>query len=53
MDGPYLGIDIGSSSSKGVIVDPAGLVLHRARVAHTMSLPQPGWAEHDAEGLVG
>ena len=51
MDGLYLGIDIGTSSSKGVLVDSAGLIIHRAQVVHAMSLPRPGWAEHDAEAV--
>src|SRR5664280_1649902 len=51
MDGLYLGIDIGTSSSKGVLVDPAGSIIHRAQVAHAISLPRPGWAEHDAEAV--
>lgn len=50
MEGLYLGIDIGTSRSKGVVVDPAGLIVHRAQVAHTMSLPRPG---HGSYLLVG
>ncbi len=45
----YLGIDIGSSSSKGVLVDQAGSVVERASVEHQVSMPRTGWAEHDAE----
>ena len=44
-----LGIDIGTGSTKGVLVDPAGVVLASATVPHSMSLPRPGWAEVDAE----
>ena len=47
----YLGIDIGSSSSKAVLVDQTGRVRDRAQVPHAMSLPKPGWAEHDAETI--
>ncbi|MBE3559778.1 MAG: FGGY-family carbohydrate kinase [Ktedonobacteraceae bacterium] len=46
-----LGIDIGTSSSKGVLVGPEGEILARAERAHELSLPQPGWAEHDAESV--
>lgn len=46
-----LGLDIGSSSSKGVLTDGAGHILARAERAHEMSLPRPGWAEHDAETI--
>ncbi len=44
-----LGIDIGTSSSKGVLVGPEGEILARAEQAHELALPRPGWAEHDAE----
>ncbi|MCP9276006.1 FGGY-family carbohydrate kinase [Mycolicibacterium arenosum] len=46
-----LGIDIGTGSTKGVLVDAAGTVLASETVAHTMDLPKPGWAEVDAEAL--
>ena len=44
-----LGIDIGTYESKGVITTPAGEVVASASVAHSLSLPRPGWVEHDAE----
>jgi xylulokinase len=49
MDALYLGIDIGSSSSKGVLVDQTGRICARAQLHHQVSRPRPGWAEHDAE----
>ncbi|RMI32363.1 FGGY-family carbohydrate kinase [Nocardia stercoris] len=45
----FLGIDLGTSSSKGVLVDEYGTVVARAERAHGVSTPRPGWAEHDAE----
>ncbi|TKT74687.1 FGGY-family carbohydrate kinase [Aquamicrobium sp. LC103] len=45
----YLGIDIGTFESKGVLADADGRVIATARRAHRMLVPQPGWAEHDAE----
>ena len=48
-DGLLLGIDIGTSSSKGVLVTPHGEILARASRAHSTSHPHPGWVEHDAE----
>ena len=45
----YLGIDIGTFETKGVLVSAEGRVLASARRAHRMRVPQPGWAEHDAE----
>jgi len=46
-----LGIDIGTSSSKGVLATPAGEVLAIAERPHELSLPRPGHAEHDAEAV--
>ncbi|GAA4532365.1 FGGY-family carbohydrate kinase [Amycolatopsis samaneae] len=49
--GLLLGVDIGTSSSKGVLVDPAGEVLARAVREHAVSTPHPGWVEHDPEDV--
>jgi xylulokinase len=45
----FLGIDIGTGSSKGVVVDHDGNVLRQARRDHLTANPRPGWFEHDAE----
>ncbi len=45
----YLGVDIGTYETKGVIVTSAGEIVAQASRAHRMQVPQPGWAEHDAE----
>jgi xylulokinase len=45
----YLGIDIGTFESKGVLVDAEGKVVASAAHPHKMLVPQPGYAEHDAE----
>lgn len=44
-----MGIDLGTSSSKGVLVTPGGQIVASSERAHELSLPFPGWAEHDAE----
>src|SRR5215217_9448317 len=44
-----LGLDIGTSSSKAVLARPDGTVVATAERPHELSLPRPGWAEHDAE----
>jgi xylulokinase len=44
-----LGIDVGTYSSKGVLVEPNGSVLKTHTVDHTMDIPHPGWAEQDAD----
>ena len=46
-----LGIDLGTGSTKGVLVDTSGVVLASETIAHSMELPRPGWAEVDAEEL--
>jgi xylulokinase len=42
----YLGIDIGTFESKGVLVDERGEIIASAAKPHKMIVPQPGWAEH-------
>lgn len=44
-----LGIDMGTGSTKGVLVDTSGVVIASATQSHSMDLPRPGWAEVDAE----
>lgn len=46
-----LGIDMGTGSTKGVLVDTTGSVLASETIPHSMSLPRPGWAEVDAESV--
>lgn len=45
----FLGLDIGTFESKGVLVDETGAIRAEARHPHKMLVPQPGWAEHRAE----
>jgi xylulokinase len=47
--GIYLGVDIGTFESKGVLVNEAGEILAQASKRHEMLVPQPGWAEHRAD----
>jgi xylulokinase len=44
-----LGVDIGTSSSKGVLVQPDGTIVATTQRPHQLALPRPGWAEHDGE----
>ena len=44
----YLGIDIGTYESKGVLVNGEGEIVASAARPHRMIVPQPGWAEHRA-----
>jgi xylulokinase len=48
MEHLLLGIDIGTSSTKGLLARPDGVVVATAQRPHALSLPRPGWAEHDA-----
>jgi xylulokinase len=45
----YLGLDVGSSSTKAVLVGADGVVVADARIEHGISRPRPGWAEQDGE----
>lgn len=48
-DGLLLGVDVGTYSSKGVLVTARGELLAHAGVEHALSMPAPGRFEHDAE----
>ncbi len=45
----YLGVDVGTYETKGVITDGQGNIVAQAARPHQMIVPQPGWAEHRAE----
>jgi xylulokinase len=49
VDELLLGLDIGTSSSKAVLAKSDGTLVDTVERAHGVSLPQPGWVEHDAE----
>ena len=42
----YLGIDIGTYETKGVLVNIRGEVISQSAKKHEMIVPQSGWAEH-------
>jgi len=45
-----LGVDIGTYSSKGVLVEAGtGEVIAEHAIEHGIEMPKPGWAEHDAD----
>lgn len=46
-----LGVDIGTSGSTGIVMDDELNVIESASVSHDVSYPNPGWAEHDPEGV--
>jgi xylulokinase len=45
----FLGLDVGTSGVKAILVAPSGDVLASATSPLTMATPQPGWAEQDPE----
>lgn len=45
-----MGIDIGTYSSKGVLVAEDGAVAAGHVIPHTIDMPRPGWVEQDADG---
>ncbi|PPS45931.1 xylulokinase [Chroococcidiopsis sp. TS-821] len=44
-----LGIDLGTSSVKALLLDTNGTVVREATCAYAVQAPQPGWAETDPE----
>ena len=46
-----IGLDIGTLSTKGVLVDQDGTLLAREVVPHNVEYPRPGWVEQDAENI--
>ena len=51
MNEVLLGVDIGTSSTKGVITHADGTVLASAQRQHETAFPRPGFVEHDPEGI--
>jgi len=45
----FMGIDTGTNSSKGIIMDETGNVLAVHTTSHSMHSPRPGYYEHDAD----
>ena len=45
----FLGLDVGTSGVKAILVAPSGEVVASATSPLSMQTPQPGWAEQDPE----
>jgi len=45
----YIGIDVGTSGTKALVMSPVGKVLSTATSEHTVSTPRPGWSQQDPE----
>jgi xylulokinase len=44
-----IGLDVGTSSVKAVVIDERGRVLTEAQREYPVSMPHPGWSEQDPE----
>jgi xylulokinase len=44
-----LGIDVGTTGAKAVLIEPGGAVLAEATTEYAMAVPRPGWAEQNPE----
>ena len=56
----YLGVDLGTSGVKVILVNESGVVLNAVTKEYELHFPHPGWAEENAadwwdmtKGLVG
>lgn len=45
----FMGIDVGTSETKGLIIDRDCRIVAQSSVKHTIEHPRPGYYEHDAE----
>ncbi len=45
----YIGIDLGTSASKLLLVDEQGRVCHTVTKEYPLSFPRPGWSEQNPE----
>jgi xylulokinase len=45
----FLGIDVGTSGTKALLMEPSGRVLATATAPHELSSPRPGWSEQDGD----
>ena len=45
----YIGIDLGTSAVKILLVDPNGKILNSVSRSYPISYPQPGWSEQNPE----
>ena len=46
-----LAIDQGTTSTRAILFDASGVVLHTARRELRQMYPRPGWVEHDPEEI--
>jgi xylulokinase len=44
-----VGLDVGTTSVKGIAIDQTGAVVHVAERGYPLSTPRPGWSEQDPD----
>ena len=44
-----IGLDVGTTSVKGIAIDDSGAVVHVAERGYPLSTPRPGWSEQDPD----
>jgi xylulokinase len=44
-----IGLDVGTTSVKGIAIDDTGAVVHVAERGYALSTPKPGWSEQEPE----
>ena len=44
-----IGIDVGTTATKGLAIAPDGRVVAREEAEYPLSTPRPGWSEQDPE----
>ena len=49
----YIGIDLGTSGLKGLLVDGSGKILKEASASYPVSYPEKGWSEQNPEDWLG
>ena len=49
MKNTYIGIDLGTSAAKLLLVDADGSILNSVTKEYPLEFPQPGWSQQDPE----
>jgi xylulokinase len=47
-----IGVDVGTSSAKGVAIDETGALVAQATRSYPVTMPHPGWSEQDPDDWV-
>ncbi|MFL1676310.1 glycerol kinase GlpK [Paenibacillus dendritiformis] len=53
MEKYILSIDQGTTSSRAILFDRSGAIIHMAKKEFTQIFPEPGWVEHNAQEIWG